>query len=233
MVRLFDEKHFDKIADLVYRIFHAQEPYTHIVEVNCPRVSPCIYAMWHGNQMAVYGVRDKYKTNVLISRSKDGEIVARALVKMGFKVIRGSKGKQGAVEASMQMISALKAGEDCAMMIDGPKGPPKVAKNGVIKIARMSGAPIVPLTWYSINPTLVTFPSWDKLRMPLWHTNIVNLYGEPIYVKEDDDNEEVRKRLQQKFDELDAKIPEAYKEVFKWGIWRRKRSESSQFKWNP
>ena len=55
--------------------------------------------------------------------------------------------------------------------------------------------------------------------------------GEPIYIKEDDDVEEVRKRLQESLDELDGKAPEAYREVYKWGIWKRKRKESSQYHW--
>ena len=233
MVRLVNIDNVQFLKKFVYSIFHAQEKYTHIVEVNCPRIKPCIYAMWHCNQMAVYGIPHKSELNVLVSRSKDGEIVAYAIEHMGFKTIRGSKGKQGAVEASMNMISALNAGEDCAMMVDGPKGPPKKVKNGIIKLAKMAGVPIVPLSWYSINPTLVTFPSWDKLRMPIYHTNIINLYGEPIYVKEEDDIEEKRKLLQASLDELDRKLPDAYGEVFKWGIWKRKRKEDSKYIWTP
>ena len=66
---------------------------------------------------------------------------------MGFKTVRGSKGRRGAVEATMNMISALHKGEDCAMMVDGPKGPPKIVKDGIIKVAKMAGVPIVPTTW--------------------------------------------------------------------------------------
>jgi len=133
----------------------------------------------------------------------------------------------------MQMIRALKAGEDCAMMVDGPKGPPEVAKDGVIKLAKMAGVPIVPVSWYSTNFTWLKFPSWDGLRMPLFRTNLVNLYGRPVYVSENDNIEEKTKELQEILDDLEKKIPEAYKEVYLWGQFKRKRSDSSQFKWNP
>jgi hypothetical protein len=131
------------------------------------------------------------------------------------------------------MLTALKAGEDCAMMVDGPKGPPEVAKDGVIKLAKMAGVPVVPVSWYSSNKTWVRFPSWDGLRMPLLNTNLINLYGKPIYVKEEDSIEEKTQELQNSLDDLERKIPEVYKEVYQWGLWKKKRSDSSQYKWNP
>ena len=233
MVRLFEDNSAKKVAKVIYAIFHVQEFFTHIQRVNFPNVSPCIYAMWHCHQMSVYGHPNIGKLNVLVSRSKDGEMIADVIEHMGFKTIRGSKGKKGAVEASMQMLTALKAGEDCAMMVDGPKGPAKVAKDGVIKLAKMAGVPIVPVTWYSKNFNWVKFPSWDKLEMPILNTNLVNLYGEPIYVSEEDNIEEKLKELQASLETLDKQVPEAYKEVYLWGTFKKKPSDSSQFKWNP
>ena len=233
MVRLFEDDAAKKVAKVIYAIFHMQEFFTHIKRVDFPEVKPCIYAMWHCHQMCVYGHPEIGKLNVLVSRSKDGEMIADVIEHMGFKTIRGSKGKKGAVEASMQMITALKNGEDCAMMVDGPKGPAKVAKDGVIKLAKMAGVPIVPVTWFSTNFTWVKFPSWDKLEMPIFNTNLINLYSSPIYVSEDDDIEEKRQELQTALEKLDETAPVAYKEVYQWGLWKKKRSDSSQFKWNP
>ncbi len=234
MVRLLDGENVGRVSNLVYRIFRLQEFFTHIVEVNHPDgVSPCIYAMWHCHQMCIHGVQNRSKLNVLISRSRDGEIIARVVEKWGFKTIRGSKGKQGAVEATMRMIDALKAGENCAMMVDGPKGPPRIVKDGVIKIAKMAQVPIIPIFWYSENFNFATFPSWDKLRMPLLDVRLINIYGEPIYVPQDGDEEEARLKLQASLEELEQLAPEAYKEVYQWGLWRKKRLDSSRFRWNP
>lgn len=233
MVRLFEDNAAKKVAKLIYAIFHFQERFTHIVRVDFPEVQPCIYAMWHRNQMCLYGSPDFGRINVMVSRSKDGEMIANVIEHMGFKTIRGSKGKEGAVEASMKLIDALKNGEDGAMMVDGPKGPPEKAKDGVIKLAKMAGVPVVPVSWYSSSFNFVRFPSWDGLRMPIFRTNLVNLYGKPIYVSEDDDIKEKTKELQDSLDDLERRIPEAFKEVFLWGQIRRKRSDSSPFKWNP
>lgn len=234
MVELFGDAKVEKVSDLVYRIFRFQEFFTHITEVNHPDgVMPCIYAMWHCHQMCIHGVQNRDKLNVLISRSRDGEIIARVVEKWGFKTIRGSKGKKGAVEATMGMITALKNGENCAMMVDGPHGPARIVKDGVIKIAKMAKVPIIPIYWYSANFNFATFPSWDKLRMPIFDTKLINLYGEPIYVDENGDEEKARVKLQKSLEELERTAPIAFKEVYQFGLWKKKRSESSQFRWNP
>lgn len=233
MVRVLKGENISRVSNLVYGIFRLQEFFTHIVEVNPPLETPCLYAMWHCHQMCIHGVSDRSKLNVLISRSRDGEIIARVVDKWGFKTIRGSKGKKGAVEATMQMISALKSGENGAMMVDGPHGPARVVKDGVVKIAKMAGVPIVPIYWYSENFTFAKFPSWDKLRMPIFDTNLINLYGEPIYINEDDEDEDIRQRVQASLEDLEKRAPEAYREVYKFGLWKRKRSDSSLYRWNP
>ena len=233
MVRLFEKENIGAVSNLIYTLFHIQEFFTHFVEVNSPQITPCIYAFWHCQQVGVYGHPNIGKLNVLVSRSKDGEMIARVIEHMGFKTIRGSKGKKGAVEASMQMITALHNGEDCAMMVDGPKGPPRVAKEGVLKIAKMAGVPVVPAYCYSTNLSWVTLPSWDKMKLPVLDTRLINIYGEPIYVDENSDIEEKRLQLQKSLEELEELAPKAYNEVYQWGMWKKKRSESSQYRWNP
>ena len=223
MVRLLKGKNITKVSHLVFRILKFQELFTRIVEVNNPDKMPCIYAMWHAHQFCVHGIRHREKLHVLVSRSRDGEIIADVVERWGFKTVRGSKGKKGAVEATMQMISILKSGENCAMMVDGPKGPARVVKDGVIKIAKMAGVPIVPVYWYSKNFTFAKFPSWDEMRSPVFSTNLINLYGEPIYVSNDCDEEEIRQKLQLSLENLEKEAPKAFDEVYKFGIWRRKK----------
>lgn len=226
MVRLLNKDSTHYLALLVRGFFKMQEYFTHIVEVKNPNVQPCIYAMWHCNQCAIYGFQNKPKVNVLVSRSKDGDVVANGIAPMGFKLIRGSKGKRGAVEASKQMIDVLKNGEMCAMMVDGPRGPAQIVKDGVIKIAKLSGAPIVPVAWYSTNFNLVRLPSWDGLKMPFFDVRLINLYGDPIYVPEDADDaaiEEARLKLQASLEDLDKRIPEEYEKVYWHGLWRRRQ----------
>lgn len=226
MVRLLNQDTTKYLALLVRGFFKIQEYFTHIVEVNHPDLDSCLYAMWHGNQCAIYGFKDKPTVSVLVSQSRDGDVVAKGIKPMGFKLVRGSKGRSGAIEASMQMIDALKKGERCAMMVDGPRGPAKVVKAGAIKIAKLSGKPIVPVCWYSTNFNWVKLPSWDGLRMPFLDVRLINLYGEPIYVPEDADDEALEKarlQLQNSLEDLDKRIPDEYKKVYWHGLWRRKQ----------
>lgn len=223
-MKISGEKQLDLLTNLVNFIFSIQRHLTFIKEINNPEIKPCIYALWHGHQCCIFGVEDKAHLNVLISRSIDGEIIARATEKLGFKTIRGSKGKKGSVEATMQLIDKLKNGECIAMTVDGPKGPAFEVKEGVIKIAKMSGAPIIPVIWYSSQINFIKFPSWDKLLYPLGATWLVNLYGEPIYVNSDntdEQDEKIRIQLQNSLKELEEKAPEVYKKTYKFRLWKK------------
>lgn len=218
MVRLINDKNVDFIANTAYSILRLQEIFTHIKEYNNPKLTPCIYAMWHKNQFLVHGIEDKANLSIQISNSIDGEIIARTVEKWGFKVVRGSAARKGAVESTMQMISRLNAGETVGIMVDGPRGPLHKVKNGVVKLAQKTGAPIVPAHWYSPQKTFISLPSWDKIKIPLGKCNILNVYGEPIYVKAnatDDELNRAKQNIQEQLFALEARAPELYNEAFK------------------
>ena len=226
MLRKFFREKRNNLDIIIKAFFGFQRHFTHIIEVDHPDTEPCVYAMWHGNQCSIFGLKNKGITNVLISRSRDGDIVATGVEMLGFKTIRGSKGKKGAVEATLHMIEALKKGENCAMMVDGPKGPVHVVKDGVIKIAKLAGVPIVPMCWYSTNPNWIRFSSWDSFTVPVCDVRLINLYGKPIYVDpngDDASDEEARQKLQASLEDLDKRIPDEYKKVYWHGLWRRKK----------
>ena len=227
MVRLINDGTIDFLANTAYRLMRLQEIFTHIHEYNNPNIKPCIYAMWHANQFLVHGLEDKAHTSILVSNSIDGEVVARAVEKWGFKVVRGSSGKKGAVESTMQMLSRLKEGECVGIMVDGPSGPLHKVKNGAIKLAQMSGAPIVPAHWYSPQKTFISLPSWDKMKTPFGDCKIINLYGTPVYVKQDASDEELssaKENIRTQLLELEAKAPEIYEEAKKQKLWDKKKN---------
>lgn len=226
MVRLINDGNMDFLADAAYKLMRIQEKFTHIYEHNNPEMKPCIYAMWHTNQFLVHGFQDKAHTSILISNSIDGEIMARAVEKWGFRVVRGSAGKKGAVESTMQMLTRLKEGECVGIMVDGPHGPLHKVKNGAVKLAQMSGAPIIPSHWYSPQKTFIHLPSWDKMTTPFGDCKILNLYGEPIYVSENATNEELnaaKENIKKQLFELEAKAPKIYEEAKKQKLWDKKK----------
>ena len=95
----------------------------------------------------------------MISNSDDGKIIATVVENMGFKTVRGSSNRKGCVSGTMQMVERLKAGECGAIMVDGPRGPLREVKNGIIKIAKLTNAPIVPVVWYCPQFNFVKLPS--------------------------------------------------------------------------
>ena len=101
MVNLFKKIGKDKdgrqhIADLIYKVFRFQEHFTDIQNVNFPD-KPCVFAMWHAHQCCIHGFPDKKNCNVLISRSRDGQIIGSVVERWGFNVLYGSAGKKGSV----------------------------------------------------------------------------------------------------------------------------------------
>ena len=212
------------ITNFAYGLMHLQESFTHIKSYNEPKMKSCIYAMWHKNQFLVHGIEDKAHLSIQISTSLDGEIIARIVERMGFKVVRGSAERRGAVQSTMQMITRLNEGESVAMMVDGPRGPLHKVKSGVVKLAQKTGAPIIPAHWYSPQKTFITLPSWDKMRTPFGDCKILNLYGDPIYVKPDATDEEilkVKEEIKNQLFALEAKAPELYKEAKKNKLWKK------------
>lgn len=223
MVRLINDKNISKIANLVYGFFHLQSFFTHIVEINPPKGKSNIYAFWHSHQFAIYGIPDKGNVNVLISNSQDGEVVAGAVEKLGFKVVRGSSARKGCISSTMQLITRVKEGESAAIMVDGPRGPLHKVKKGAITIAKETGAPIIPSCWYSAEKTFVYLPSWDKMSTPVFNCHIINLYGDPIYVNKDDDTKEVATKIANAINELIERAPEEFKKAKKQNLWKKRK----------
>lgn len=105
-----------------------------------------IVAFWHGRQLMMplaYGGRRLY---VLISEHHDGELIARILKWFGFGAVRGST-THGGARALRQLARVGRAGADLAVTPDGPRGPRCVAQPGVVQLARLTGLPILPLTF--------------------------------------------------------------------------------------
>ncbi len=141
--------------------------------------TPLIYVMWHGRLLmlpALYGGRG---THALTSRSRDGEIVARWIRRFGLVPVRGSSSRGGG-EALRALTRVLRDGRDVVVVPDGPRGPREVLKPGVIVLARLSGAPIVPVAVGASREWRLR--SWDEFRIPRPFARCVVRFGEPIRV---------------------------------------------------
>ncbi len=189
----------------------------HVVKIkpiNYPETDQYIIALWHAHQCVLYNVKKPHLLNVLISESNDGQIIASATESMGIKTIRGSRGRRGK-EAAFELIEKLEQGENIAITVDGPKGPARVVKKGIINIAKISQVPIVPVTWHTTSKFFLKFNSWDGFRFPICGMKTIALYGEPIYVPQDCDDaciEVYRKKLEDEMLRIDKDAIENFEE---------------------
>ena len=164
-----------------------------------------IYVFWHNRIfLTTYFWRNR-RIVVMTSRSFDGEYIARFIQRFGYGAVRGSS-TRGGVGAIIEMARLMRAGCTTAFTIDGPKGPPYVAKMGAVLLAKKSGHPIMP-----VSLALARYwqaPSWDSFQVPKPFTRACVYVAPPIYVPTDaDENMLVAKRdeLQQALDGLNER----------------------------
>lgn len=107
-----------------------------------------IIAFWHGRQVMMPLAYRGDRASILISQHRDGELIARVMKSFGFGAIRGSS-TRGGVPAIRQLIREGQKGGDLVVTPDGPKGPACRVQQGVLYVAKITGFPIVPLTFAS------------------------------------------------------------------------------------
>ncbi len=124
---------------------------------------PAVYAFWHRCLLAGAWRFRKYSLNILISRSFDGEIIARTVERLGFVAIRGSSSRDGA-PGLRNMQRAYLAGHYCAITADGPRGPAMVAKPGAAQLAQLVDTTVS--TCYIHPHRAWQLRSWDRFLIP-------------------------------------------------------------------
>jgi lysophospholipid acyltransferase (LPLAT)-like uncharacterized protein len=124
---------------------------------------PVIYSFWHRAVFASAWLWRKTGIAVMVSRSFDGEYIARTIEKLGFVAVRGSSSRGGST-ALLQLKSELEGGVPVAFTIDGPRGPKFVAKPGPVLLSRASALPMA--AFYVALSDAWVLKTWDALMIP-------------------------------------------------------------------
>ena len=173
---------------------------------------PPIYALWHGRLFYwSYFYRGQGRIHCLVSPSSDGEIIANILRLSGLSVIRGSSFK-GGTRAFRGLIRIVKGGNSAAIIADGSRGPALKVQEGVIHLAMLTGAPILPVT-YGAERALV-LKSWDRFMIPWPFSRVAVIFGDPVYVRRDlteNQLEEKRIELEQRLNEITKRADDYFK----------------------
>jgi lysophospholipid acyltransferase (LPLAT)-like uncharacterized protein len=159
-----------------------------------------IGALWHNRLLIFPFVLRRFFPNrggaALISASRDGDLLADAIKRFDFDVVRGSSSRLGA-SALLQLTDVLASGRDVVITPDGPRGPAYELGPGIIFLAQKSGAPVVPVNMeYS---SCWRLKSWDRFILPRPFSKVRVIIGQSHHVRSTstpDEFETERLRLQ-------------------------------------
>ena len=168
-----------------------------------------IVAVWHQRFLPALAYVTKFRhfePVIMISQSRDGELAARLAERLGLVPVRGSSSR-GGTTALVTIVDALKKNPGVIHIVDGPKGPKGVVKPGLISLAQISGAVILPVI-VSANKAWI-MGSWDQFLVPKPFSEVTIEWGQPFVVPRDRDParyEEIRM-------EIEKSLTEAYAEA--------------------
>jgi lysophospholipid acyltransferase (LPLAT)-like uncharacterized protein len=143
---------------------------------------PFIFALWHGRLLPLTYLHRNQGVSTLISRSADGEYIARIVERWGYQAIRGSSSRGGGT-ALREIVKAARAGKSIAVTPDGPRGPRQKLKRGVLTAAQLSGIPILPVSAGATRAWWIE--GWDRFLVPKPFSRLYVHYGNLVYVPRD------------------------------------------------
>lgn len=128
------------------RVLHATLRIEHAGAEKLQPLPQYIIAFWHEHLLLMLHAKYRRPIRVLVSRSRDGELIASAFAHYAVDVSRGSTSR-GATAALRDLIRVARDGANIVFTPDGPKGPRRNAKEGVVYAAQATGLPIVPVAF--------------------------------------------------------------------------------------
>lgn len=166
---------------------------------------------WHRHAIFLfYFFKNLGPRAIMISRSKDGELTARIAKRLGYTPIRGSSSKGGgqALDAMINYLNSTPDKRLCGTPVDGPKGPNRKMKRGMLVLARETGSVFIPMACSGTR--VITFKNaWDKTILPKPFSKMVVDFDDPVFIPKDVTDEEfetIRCELEAKLDQLTDKV---------------------------
>lgn len=159
---------------------------------------PVLWAFWHNRLLGPLVPYRNRGAGVVISQSRDGELITRIVEGFGYVGLRGSSSRGGS-RALRALLAHLRSGRDVAFTPDGPRGPRYTVHPGLGYLAAKTGLPVVPVgVAYSRK---AIFGSWDRFQLPLPFATVLLHFGEPLYLDQatpqDQGSEAIRRVLEE------------------------------------
>ncbi len=172
---------------------------------------PHLGAFWHRNALiAAFVFRDR-EFSVPVSRSRDGDLITQLLLGLGYIMPPRGSSSRGGAAALRSLTRMVEQGVTVSIQTDGPRGPARVSKHGMVSLARRTGRPISPLA-FSARPC-IQFRSWDRTLLPLPFARVLCSFGPAIPVPRDAEPEEeeaIRGTLDRELNRLTDKADDRF-----------------------
>ncbi len=179
------------------------------IETRLLRGEPAVICYWHRHQLFCWRylrllIDRGARIGWLISASVDGEAISDIARRMGGGfVFRGSTTSKGAKALRTICKAIVRDRRSPVTTPDGPYGPRSVFKLGTVKIAQLSGAPLLPMSYYADRAWVLK--TWDRFVIPKPFCRIVIAVGEPVLVPrrlEEAAAEQIQKRMERALEDL-------------------------------
>jgi len=142
---------------------------------------PVMLAIWHAELFALTGYGMRFldgRLATVVSESRDGEIIAQVLERIGYGTARGSS-TRGGLKALIGLKKHIESGRIGVITVDGPRGPRHKVKDGAVYLAQRLGALLIPVR--SRPSSLHVFArSWDRFELPAPFCRCRVFFGQPI-----------------------------------------------------
>ena len=171
-----------------------------VVELFAEQGTRYIHVFWHAHLLMMVYSYVGPRLVFMISRHRDGELIARTVARFGYVAARGSS-TRGGLAAWREMLREMKRGSDIGFTPDGPRGPARRVQPGCILAAQRSGTPIVPV---AVGATRCwRLKTWDRFVVPKPASRVLMAYGEPLTFEPDEHLDAATARLERALHDLE------------------------------
>ena len=164
-----------------------------------------IWSFWHNRMFLIPWLHDEWfghiPGTILTSPSGDGQIIADVCESFGIQAERGSSSKpEKGMSALIALASKAREGFEIGITPDGPRGPLHRVQPGIVKLAQLTGVPIVPVHLHYSRA--IQFKTWDEFLLPMPFATVTVVFGKPHEIPRRMAEEEFEQKRQQLEDSM-------------------------------
>jgi lysophospholipid acyltransferase (LPLAT)-like uncharacterized protein len=145
---------------------------------------PVVFLLWHEVMLPLLWQHRRQSVALVVSKAREGQYLVDFAASLGYRAVRGSS-TRGAARALLGAVRELRAGYSVAFTPDGPRGPRRQLKPGVVAAAQRGGGIIVPV--HAQTERAWRLDSWDRFMIPKFGARVLVTYGRPFEVAPGED----------------------------------------------